>query len=151
MTEQFDLNRALAEQKAQAEKFMRDLSEISSSDQVGMWHTPPGMERMIWFRCGVRYSDGSMPATVARLYHKHKAMGAMDAPPGLRPPIGFESDGKLGVYIWYDPQVWHNVQAAKQALAVRKPSHAERLQRDLGPGIELTVSKGYERTKRGNR
>ena len=151
MTEQFDLNKALADQKAQAARFMSDLAEIGDSDRVGMWHTPPGMELMVWFRCGVRYGDGSLPPAVARLYHKHRAMGAMDAPADMRPPIGFESDGKLGVYIWYDPHVWNNIQNAKAALTRRRPSTAERLQNSLGPGIELTVSKGYERTKRGNR
>lgn len=149
--ESFDLQRAMAEQRAQAEKFMRDLNDISQADEVGMWFAPPGMEAMHWFRCGSRHSDGSMPPHVARLYHKHKAMGAMDAPVGMRPPLGFERDGKLGVYVWYDPQVWANIQAAKKALASRRPSTAQLLQRDLGPGVELTVQKGYDKPRRGMR
>jgi hypothetical protein len=147
----FDLQKQMAEQRAQAEKFMRDLNDISQSDEVGMWFTPPGMELMRWFRCGSRYSDGSMPPNVARLYHKHKAMGAMDAPAGMRPPLGFERDGKLGVYVWYDPQVWANIQDVRQKMKARRLSPSAMLQRDLGPGVELTVSKGYDKPKRGGR
>ncbi len=150
MSEPFDLQRAMAEQRAQAEKFMRDLNDISQADEIGMWFAPAGMEHMHWFRCGARHTDGSMPPNVARLYHKHKAMGAQDGPPGMRAPLGFESDGKLGVYLWYHPQVWANIQEAKR-LVTRRPSAAEVMQREMGPGVELTVNKGYDKPKRGSR
>jgi len=148
--ERYDVERALAEQKAQAERFLRDLSEVAHGDEIGMWFAPPGLEQMHWFRCGRRYSDGSMPPAVARLYHKHKAMGAQDGPAGMRPPLGFESDGKLGVYLWYHPQVWANIQEAKR-LVTRRPSAAEVMQREVGPGVELTVSKGFDKPRRGGR
>lgn len=147
----FDLQRAMAEQRAQAEKFMRDLNDISQADEVGMWFAPPGLERMHWFRCGARHSDGSMPPNVARLYHKHKAMGAADAPPGMRPPLGFERDGSLGVYVWYDPQVWANIQQVRKAMQNRRPTAAQMMANNLGAGVELTVSKGYDKPKRGSR
>ena len=95
----YDLEKLVAEQRATAERFMRDLEDISRADEIGMWFAPPGLETMHWFRCGARHGDGSMPPHVARLYHKHKAMGAQDVPTGveMRPPLGFERDGKLGV------------------------------------------------------
>jgi hypothetical protein len=148
MTTNFDLEKALAEQRAQAERFVRDLDDISKTDEVGMWFAPPGMERMHWFRCGARHTDGSMPPACARIYHKHKAMGAMDAPSGMRPPLGFERDGKLGVYVWYDPQVWANVQAARKALSRNRPTAAQVMQRELGQGVDITVSKGFDKAKR---
>jgi hypothetical protein len=91
-----------------------------------------------------------MPPAVARLYHKHKAMGAQDGPAGMRPPLGFESDGRLGVYLWYHPQVWANIQDAKR-LVQKRTSAAEVMQREVGSGVELTVTKGYDKPRRGNR
>ena len=44
MSEPFDLQRAMAEQRAQAEKFMRDLNDISQADEIGMWFAPAGTE-----------------------------------------------------------------------------------------------------------
>ena len=148
--ERYDGEKALAEQRAQADRFLRDLSEVANGDYIGMWFAPPGMENMHWFRAGCRYSDGSMPPAVARLYHKHKAMGAQDGPPGMRPPLGFESDGRLGVYLWYHPQVWANIQDAKR-LVQKRTSAAEVMQREVGSGVELTVTKGYDKPRRGNR
>jgi hypothetical protein len=149
----YDIEKLIAEQRATAERFMRDLEDISRSDEIGMWFAPPGLETMHWFRCGARHGDGSMPPHVARLYHKHKAMGAQDVPPGveMRPPLGFERDGKLGVYLWYHPDTWSNIQNVRRRMAQRKPSTADLLQRDLGPGVELTVQKGYDKPKRGSR
>jgi hypothetical protein len=148
--ERYDVEKALAEQRAQADRFLRDLSEVANGDYIGMWFAPPGMESMHWFRAGCRYSDGSMPPAVARLYHKHKAMGAQDGPAGMRPPLGFESDGRLGVYLWYHPQVWANIQEAKR-LVQKRTSAAEVMQREVGSGVELTVTKGYDKPRRGNR
>jgi len=148
--ERYDVEKPLAEQRAQADRFLRDLSEVANGDYIGMWFAPPGMENMHWFRAGCRYSDGSMPPAVARLYHKHKAMGAQDGPAGMRPPLGFESDGRLGVYLWYHPQVWANIQEAKR-LVQKRTSAAEVMQREVGSGVELTVTKGYDKPRRGNR
>jgi hypothetical protein len=144
----FDLEKALSEQRAQAERFMRDLNDITMADEVGMWFTPPGMERMHWFRCGARHTDGSMPHSVARLYHKHKAMGAMDAPPGMRPPLGFERDGNLGVYVWYDPQIWQNVQAARAALNGKRKTAHQIMRDNIGPGVDLTITKGFDKASK---
>jgi hypothetical protein len=80
-------------------------------------------------------------------------MGAQDVPTGveMRPPLGFERDGKLGVYVWYHPDTWHTIQTVKRRMAQKKPSTADLLQRDLGPGVELTVQKGYDKPRRGSR
>lgn len=142
-----DLERQLAEQRAQAERFMRDLADVGSLESIGMWFPPPELSIMVFFRCGRRYTDGSMPPPVARIYHKHRAMGAQDAPADMRPPLGFESDGKLGVYVWYHPQTWAMVQEAKAAIAKRRPSAADVMQRELGRDVELTVSKGYDKPR----
>lgn len=148
----YDVEKALAEQQSQASRFLRDLEDIGRAEQVGMWFPPAGLEGMHFFRCGVRHGDGSMPPQVARIYHKHKAMGAADAPPGMRPPYGFESDGRNGVYVWYHPQTWANITEAKRLLARRRPSTSDVMQRELGAlGVELTVSKGYDKPKRGTR
>jgi len=69
----------------------------------------------------------------------------------MRPPLGFERDGKLGVYVWYHPDTWHTIQTVKRRMAQKKPSTADLLQRDLGPGVELTVQKGYDKPRRGSR
>lgn len=140
-----DIERQFLEQRAQAEKFMRDLADIGSTEAINTWFPPPELAHVIFFRCGRRHTDGSMPPHVARIYHKHKAMGAKDAPADMRCPLGFESDGKLGVYVWFHPEVWGMIQDAKRAVAQRRPSAADVMQRDLGPGVELTVSRGYDR------
>lgn len=143
-----DMDRQFQEQRAQAEKFMRDLAEIGSSEAINTWFPPPELAHVIFFRCGRKHTDGSMPPHVARIYHKHRAMGAKDAPPDMRPPLGFESDGKLGVYVWFHPEVWGMLQEAKRAVAHRRPTAADVMQRDLGPGVELTVSRGYDKPGR---
>lgn len=152
MTHPSDFERQIAEQRAQAERFMRDLADIGQMEHIGMWFPPPELSAMLFFRCGARHTDGSMPPQVARIYHKHRAMGAQDAPADMRPPLGFERDGKLGVYVWYHPQTWAMVQEAKAAVRSRRPSAADIMQRELGSGVELTVSRGYDKPlSRGKR
>lgn len=147
----FDLQRSLIEQRQKAEQFMRDLDEVGNGDVIAMWFAPPGMENYHWYRCGVRHTDGSMPPLVARMYHKHRAMGAQDAPKGMRPPLGFERDGNLGVYVWYSPETYHMLQEVKKRVARKRPTPADVMQRELGSGVELTVSKGYDKPRRGSR
>jgi hypothetical protein len=53
--------------------------------------------------------------------------------------------------VWYDPQVWANIQDVRKKMQSRRLNPAQMLQRDLGPGVELTVQKGYDKPRRGSR
>lgn len=133
-----DIAALRAQQEVQMQSFLRDVIEITSREEIGAWIAPPGLEQMMFFRCGVRYSDGSMPPGCARAYHRHKSMGALDAPKGMRPPVGFESDDNRGVYVMYFPENWAKVQAARNVAAqIRDPMRE--FQSALGGAVSLDI------------
>ena len=145
--EKIDIVAARAQQEMLAQRFMRDVIEVASSEQIGTWMPPLELRGMHFIRCGVRDPAGGMPPVCRRTYQLHKSMGANDAPKTMRPPVGFESDGDRGVYVWYFPEIWANLQAFK-ARANRPKDPAKEFAELAGPGVEIETSTGYATPKR---
>lgn len=137
-----DIAAAQAEQQAAFERWQRDLLEITASEEIGKWFPPQGLEACVFIRCGARMTDGSMPPACAKVYHMHRGMGAKDAPKAMRPPVGFERDDGRGVYVYYFPQIWANIQLAKAAVRSRQVDPAKVFADKVGPGVEIDVTRG---------
>lgn len=137
-----DIAAAQAEQQAAFERWQRDLLEITASEEIGKWFPPAELADCVFIRCGARLPDGSMPPACARVYHMHRGMGAKDAPKAMRPPVGFERDDGRGVYVYYFPQIWANIQLAKHAARSRQLDPAKVFAEKVGPGVEIDVTRG---------
>jgi hypothetical protein len=137
-----DTAAALAEQQAAYEAWRHDLETVTSVEEIGTWFPPAELRGCVFLRCGVRAPDGSMPPACAKVYHAQKAMGARDAPKGMRPPVGFERDDTRGVYVYFFPQIWHNIQLAKRAVLKRQKDPMRKFQDQVGPGVEIDVRPG---------
>lgn len=132
-----DIAALRAQQETSMQSFLQDVY-IVGNEQIGAWMAPPGLEAMVFFRCGAKYGDGSMPPNCAKTYHRHKSMGALDAPKGMRPPVGFESDDNRGVYVMYFPENWAKIQAARN-VAARMIDPMKEFQNAMGSAVSLDM------------
>ena len=150
-----DIAVQIQEQQAAFSRFMRDAVEVMDAMEIGQWSPPPGYESVYFIRCGRRDNSGGMPPACARLYHQHRGMGAKDAPKGMRPPIGFESDADRGVYVWYTREIWNNIQTFKAGKAARQKASADRVfddQLSQFGAVEIKApQQGFDVIKRKNR
>jgi hypothetical protein len=74
-------------------------------------------------------------------------MGAKDAPAGMRPPVGFERDDGRGVYVWYFPEIWANIQHIKHA-SQRRADPKKVFESEVGGGAQIEIREGVMPTKR---
>jgi len=132
-----DIAALRAQQETSMEAFLHDVYSVGS-EPVGAWMPPAGLESMVFFRCGAKYGDGSVPPMCAKTYHRHKSMGALDAPKGMRPPVGFESDDNRGVYVMYFPENWARIQAVRN-LAGRMVDPMKEFQKQMGSAVSLDM------------
>jgi hypothetical protein len=142
-----DIAAERAQQQAAMQAWARDLHEVANAEQIGKWYPPAHLEGMVFIRCGSKLPDGSMPPACARMLHKHKAMGAKDAPAGMRPPVGFERDDGRGVYVWYFPEIWQNIQHIKHA-SQRRADPKKVFEHEVGGGAQIEIREGVMPTKR---
>ena len=132
------------QQQVMMERYMADVAAVSSGAQIGTWDPPAELKLAgcIFQRCGARNADGTMPPACAAAYGAARRLSALDAPKGMRPPVGFERDGDAGVYIFWFPDVWANVQAAeslrKRRKSVNAVDHFQAEMGKLGPSVEIT-------------
>jgi hypothetical protein len=149
MTDKFDFAIERARQEKIAQDFARDIMIVGSTEEVGAWNPPEGFRNMHFIRCGVRTYEGHMPPMCAKIYAKHKSMGAGDAPKGMRPPNGFESDDGKGVYVFYFPEVWRDIQLLKAKLQKSK-NNRDDFNSLVGnnSNVKIEVSDGVVQTRR---
>jgi len=139
-----------ARQVQMAKDFARDVMEVANSESIGTWHPPSALQGCHFIRCGVLHHDGSMPPTCARVYRLHKSLGAGDAPKGMRPQTGFESDAGAGVYVYYFRDVWEEIQSIKRKNAMPRHDPAKEFADLLGntKGVEIQTSQGFATPKK---
>jgi hypothetical protein len=144
MSSDIDMVAEKARQEVAMKRWMSDMVEVASGQEIGKWFPPSGMETMVFQRCGARLPDGSMPPACAEAYHRARSTGASDAPKGMRPPVGYERDGAAGVYVYWHPEIWANIQLFTANIRKRKQFSAEATFQDemskLGPQVEITQS-----------
>jgi|GEM_PF-2252247 len=137
-----------ARQHKMLEDFARNVMVVGSSENVGTWFPPPGMENAHFVRCGKLHPDGSMPPVCAEVYRLHTSMGASDKGiRGMRPPAGFEGDDGKGVYVWYYPESWEEIKTMKARIQYAKDNRDKRAEfaSEIGHGassVEITATSG---------
>ena len=149
MSHTIDVAAMRAQQSVAMEAWAADVSVVASTEQIGTWHPPAELQGCIWFRCGVRQGDGSMPPHCRDSYQRMRRMGAFDAPKNMRPPSGFESDGTYGVYVGFFPETWAQIQivtGAKHARTFNAGQVFTDKLSGLGPTVDITAA---GRKKRG--